>query len=454
MALWTLHGDGRRVADGDVVEPQERLSWPLTIGFGIQHLLVMFSATVLVPVTLTKTTGGDFSVTTTLLFSGIGTLLFLLLTKGKVPAIIGSSFAFLVPAQNALIPSGDGTLATPAQIFGAIIVVGLLVATIGLAVKSLGANLIEVMFPPLVTGTVVMIIGLQLAKPAINNFHPAHSASLQLNSVAVGSVTLAIILVLSAAKGVFSRFAVLIGVAVGWVVAAFTNNLDPNAVRKLHEDPWFGLPKLTGHVEFAPTSMVVLLPVVIVLIAENVGHVKAIATITGRNLDKRVGNSLIGEGLATALAGWGGGSGTTTYAENIGVMAVTKIYSTAAYVVAACTAILVSFSPKFGALIYTVPDGALGGAAIVLFGMIAMIGIRIWADGKVRLSDPVNLVCAGAALIIALGDFEITYDTVTIGSVLWATVGIVVLYPILRRLHGRTHHPDTDEPAAEQPNAT
>jgi xanthine/uracil permease len=187
-------------------------------------------------------------------------------------------------------------------------------------------------------------------------------------------------------------------------------------------------------VSIQPTAVLTVLPVVIVLVAENVGHVKAIGAVTGRNVDRRIGDSLMGDGLATMLAGFGGGSGTTTYAENIGVMAVTKIYSTAAYAVAAFTAIAFSFSPKFGALIQTVPNGAIGGATIVLFGLIGMLGIRIWIDNKVDFTDRVNFVIAGTVLIVGLGDLTLTLGGLKFAGLTWATVGLVVIYPLLRKL--------------------
>jgi len=178
---------------------------------------------------------------------------------------------------------------------------------------------------------------------------------------------------------------------------------------------------------------------VIVLVAENVGHVKAVAAMTGKNLDDVAGDALIADGLATTLAGAAGGSGTTTYAENIGVMAATRVYSTAAYWVAAITAIVLAFSPKFGALIFTVPDGVIGGATLVLYGLIGLLGVRIWTDAKVDFTDPVNLTVVAAALVAGIGDLTLSVGSVELGGIAWGSLGILVGYPIVSALaRGRT----------------
>lgn len=432
MALWTVHGDGRRVAAGEVVAPRERLSWPLTFGFGVQHLLAMFGATVLVPISL------GLPVETTLLFSGIGTLIFLLVTRGRVPSFLGSSFAFLAPL-TALAEGGTPQSAW----FGSIMIVGVLLLLIGLAVKSLGVRLLDAIMPPVVTGGVVVLIGLSLAPVAVRDFL-GHRNTLTTEpdtvQIAIGLVTLAVILVCSVLRGLGSRIAVLLGVCAGWAVGALVGGLDAVKTARLAEADWLGLPQF-AEVSVQPVAVMTVLPVVIVLVAENVGHVKAVGAVTGRNLDRKVGDSLIGDGLATILAGGGGGSGTTTYAENIGVMAVTRVYSTAAYTVAAFTAIGFSFSPKLGAFIQTIPNGAIGGATLVLFGLIGMIGIRIWIDNKVDFSDRVNFVVVAMVLTVGLGDLTITLGGLTFAGLTWATVGLVVIYPLLRGLSALGRRP-------------
>ncbi|WP_312880468.1 uracil-xanthine permease family protein [Actinokineospora xionganensis] len=412
--MWSVHGDGRRVRDGDQVAPNERLSWPLTIGLGLQHVAAMFGATVLVP----ALTG--FPVTTTLLFSGIGTLLFLIITRNRVPSYLGSSFAFIAP----LMATRDEGMA--AQL-GGVLTAGLLLMGVGVAVKALGVRLLDSVMPPVVTGAVVVLVGLNLAPTATQSFA---------KQPVVAVVTLATILICGVARGLLSRVSILVGMLVGWAFAAFTGALSDERLAAIATAPWFGLPELSGP-QLRPSVVLLVIPVVIVLVAENAGHVKAVGTVTGRNLDGSVGDALIADGLATTLAGAGGGSGTTTYAENIGVMALTKVYSTATYAVAALTAILLSLVPKFGAVVNTMPDGVLGGATLLLYGMIGLVGVRIWMANKVDFTDPVNQLVAAAAVVAGVGNLTITIGELTIEGIAWGSMFIVLAYPLLRWWRGR-----------------
>ncbi|TQF66494.1 nitrate reductase [Rhodococcus spelaei] len=407
-----MHGNGKTIADGAVVAPEERLSWPRTVGIGMQHVIAMFGATLLVP-TIT-----GFPVTTTLLFSGIGTVLFLLITRGRVPSYLGSSFAFIAPLTAS---AADG----PAAQLGAVLSVGVVLMLVGVAVKLAGARVLDAVMPPVVTGAVVMLIGLNLAPAAVGSFEA---------QPLVAAVTLAAILVVTAAgPGLFGRLGILVGVVVGWVFAAVTGGLATERVDALREAAWVGVPHLRGP-EFQWSVIALALPVVIVLIAENVGHVKAVAAMTGRSLDDVAGDALFADGLATTLAGAGGGSGTTTYAENIGVMAATRVYSTAAYWVAAATAIVLAFSPKFGALVFTVPDGVIGGATLVLYGLIGILGVRIWSEAKVDFTDPVNLTVVAAAIVAGIGNLTLSIGSVELGGIAWGSVGVLVGYPLMRAL--------------------
>jgi uracil-xanthine permease len=420
VALWTVHGDGRRVTDGEVVASDERLSWPLTVGFGLQHVAAMFGATVLVP----TTTG--FPPTTTLLFSGVGTLLFLVVTRNRVPSYLGSSFAFISP----LVAAKENGMA--AQL-GGVLATGLLLVFVGIAVKALGVRLLESVMPPVVTGAVVMLIGLNLAPTATNSFQQEPLSAV----VTLGVTLLCGVL----GRGLLSRTSVLIGVVAGWVFGACVGDVDPGRLGIVQSAAWFGMPQFTAP-ELRPSVVLTMLPVVIVLVAENVGHVKAVASVTGRNLDGNVGDALIANGLSTALAGLGG-SGTTMYAENIGVMTATRVCSTAAYAVAGATAVLLSFSPKFGALLNTMPTGVLGGASLLLYGLIAMVGVRIWLDNRVDLTNPVNLMVAAAALVAGVGDLTILVGGVALGGIAWGSMLIVVGHPILRSLRAGTQHGST-----------
>lgn len=410
---WTVHGDGKKIEPGAVVAPEERLSWSRTISIGMQHVVAMFGATLLVPML----TG--FPVNTTLLFSGLGTILFLLITRNRLPSYLGSSFAFIAPLAASQ-QYGIGAQA------GSILVTGLCLILIGLAVKAAGRRVIDAVMPPAVTGAIVALIGLNLAGSATTNFE---------SQPAVAAVTLAtIILATVGGRGMVARLGILIGVVVGWVFAALTGNLAEGAAETVRQAAWIGLPQFHTP-EFKLSAILVALPVLVVLIAENVGHVKAVSEMTQRDLDDLAGDALIADGLATSLAGGFGGSGTTTYAENIGVMAATRVYSTAAYWVAALTAIALAFIPKFGALIFTIPTGVLGGACLVLYGLIGMLGIRIWMDNKVNFNNPVNLTCAAVALVAGIGNLTLNIGSVALEGIAWGSVGVIVLYPVAKRLY-------------------
>ncbi|OZE76807.1 nitrate reductase [Rhodococcus sp. 15-649-1-2] len=409
---WTLHGDGKTPSAGAVVAPDERLSWPRTVGIGMQHVIAMFGATLLVP------TVTGFPVTTTLLFSGIGTALFLIITRGRIPSYLGSSFAFIAPLSAA---QADG----PAAQLGAVMSVGIVLAAVGLVVKFAGGRVIEAVMPPVVTGAVVVLIGLNLA--------PAATSSFEAQPLVAAVTLIAILVVTVAGPGLLGRLGILVGVVIGWVFAAVVGQIDAAKLDAMKAASWIGMPEFRGPT-FELSVVLIALPVVIVLVAENVGHVKAVSAMTGKSLDDLAGDALIADGLATTLAGAAGGSGTTTYAENIGVMAATRVYSTAAYWVAAVTAIVLAFSPKFGALVFTVPDGVIGGATLVLYGLIGLLGVRIWSDNKVDFTDPVNLTVVAAALVAGIGDLTLTIGSVDLGGIAWGSVGILVGYPALRAL--------------------
>lgn len=417
---WRLHGDGRRVAPGEVVGPDERLTWPRTIGIGLQHIVAMFGATFLVPLL----TG--FSPQTTLFFSAIGTVTFLVVTGNRVPSYLGSSFAFIAPI-GAAVASGGQSVAV-----GGILVAGLVLAAVGLVVHLVGGHWIDAVMPPVVTGTIVALIGFNLAPAAWNNVSAAPVTAV---------VTLvSVILITVLFRGILGRLAILAGVLVGYLVAVLRDEVSFTAVR---EADWFGLPPFVTP-SFDVGVLGLFVPVVLVLIAENVGHVKSVAAMTGKNLDDVTGRALLADGLATTFAGLGGGSGTTTYAENIGVMAATRVYSTAAYWVAAAGAFVLALSPKFGALIATIPAGVLGGAATVLYGMIGVLGARIWVQNKVDFSDPVNLTTAAVALVVGIANYtwivgELRFEGIALGTA--AAIGIYHLMRSISRWRGTTAEP-------------
>ena len=411
LLSWKLHGNGKKVADGDVVKPGERLAWPLTIGVGVKHIAAMFGATFLVPII----TG--FPPSTTLFFSGVGTLIFLTLTKNKVPSYLGSSFAFLAPIAAAMTNGGM------AVALGGVVATGVILAVVGLVVNAVGIGWVNWLLPPVVTGSIVMIIGLNLAGAANNNFKQAPLTAI---------ITLGAVAVIGAmAKGFLGRISIFAGIVVGYAFAAFGGDINFDGVKAAK---WIAMPTFTTPT-FDTNAILLFIPVVLVLIAENVGHVKAVSAMTGKDLDNQMGNALFADGVATTLAGMGGGSGTTTYAENIGVMAATRIYSTAAYWVAGVGAILLSLSPKFGAILSATPAGVLGGVGVALYGMIGVLGAKIWIENKVNFGNSTNLFIAATTLIIGIADMTWKRGDYSFGGIINGTLVAVIGYQVLRALN-------------------
>lgn len=422
MPLWKIHGDGKTVAPGAAVAPLERLTWPRTIGLGMQHVIAMAGATLIVPML----TG--LPATTTLFFSAIGTFLFLLINRNKLPSYLGSSFAFLAPF---------GAAASTQDALGGVVFVGFSLIVVGVIVHLAGVRWIDAVMPPVVTGAIVALIGFNLAPVAWGQCQQSVVAGEIVNSCTTGvraaPVTglvtiMAIVLAAVLFRGILGRLSILLGVAVGYFVAFLLGEVN---FEKVGSAPWLGLPHFTAPT-FNPSLMIMFVPVILVLIAENIGHVKSVAAMTGTDLDPLIGKALVADGIATVLAGSGGGSGTTTYAENIGVMAATRVYSTAVYWVAGATALLLSFSPKVGEVIQAMPAGVLGGAGTVLYGMIGLLGARIWVQNKVDFSLPVNLIPTAVALIAGIADFTFTIGQVTLGGIAVGSIAAIGLFHLMK----------------------
>ncbi|MDP3951014.1 uracil-xanthine permease family protein [Microbacterium sp.] len=417
MPVWKIHGDGHTVAPGAVVRPEERLNWPATFAIGAQHVVAMFGATFLVPII----TG--FPVSTTLLFSGLGTLLFLLLTRNRLPSYLGSSFAFLAPITAINAGQALETAQQITQALVGVLVVGALLAGIGFLVQAVGIGWIDRLMPPVVAGSIVALIGFNLAPAAWNNF----TLQPELASVTLIAVVLFSVLF----RGFLGRISIFLGVIVGYVVAILTGQVTFDGVA---EAAWIGLPDfhlaaVTDPMAWAYVPM--FLPVVLVLIAENVGHVRGVATMTNDpSINKHTGRALVADGLATTLAGGFGGSATTTYGENIGVMAATRVYSTAAYWVAGFAAILLAFSPKIGVIFNTIPPGVLGGVTTALYGLIGVIGIKIWVDNRVDFSRPVNQYTVAISFVIAVGGFAMQWGAFQLGAIVIGTVAALLVYHV------------------------
>ncbi|WP_017558702.1 uracil-xanthine permease family protein [Nocardiopsis baichengensis] len=430
---WTLYGDGSAPPPGASVAPGERLSWGRTVGLGAQHVVAMFGATFVFPVLM----GLDPNLA--IMMSGLATMLFLLIVRGRIPSYLGSSASFV--GASAVIAAGGGG---PAVLTGAVCVAGIVLALSGFAVHLLGPRVITAAFPPAVTGAVVLLIGFNLAPVVAENYWPFD----QWTGLAV---MVFVILATVLLKGFLGRIAILLGLVFGFALSlaadlllgpvadpgggAAAPRVDLSAVRDV---PWVGLPELHAP-QFEASAVLVVLPAVIALVAENAGHVKAVQEMTGEDLDPYMGRAIAADGIATALSSAVGGAPTTTYAENIGVMAATRVYSTAAYWVAAAVAVLVGLCPKFGALVAATPAGVLGGVTVVLYGMIGLLGAKIWVENRVDFGDPVVLVPLAAGLVAGIGgvSLEIT-EGFSVEGIALGTLITLGGYHALARLSRRT----------------
>lgn len=431
---WTLK-------TGGVIAPDERLPWGQTVLVGLQHVLAMFGSTVLAPIIM------GFDPNTAIFFSGIGTLIFFLVVGGRVPSYLGSSFSFIAVVLAASAYSGKGVNHHIDVALGGIIAAGVLYALIGVVVSLFGYRWLESLMPPVVTGAVVAAIGLNLAPTAISDV-----SGTQFDTW-MGLITvLAVVVIAVYAPGSLKRLPILIGGIIGYIIYLICANgfglgkaIDFSGVNKA---AWIGLPNFTTPT-FNGHAMALIAPVAIILVAENLGHIKAVGAMTGRNLDKYLGRAFLGDGLATILSAAGGGAGVTTYAENIGTMAVTRIYSTLVFVIAAVVAILLGFCPKFGALITTIPTGVIGGLAIVLFGLIAATAGRIWVQNGVDFSNSRNLITTAIALTVGAGNLTINIGGFSMSGIGTACFGSIIIYQLLRGRGAEAE--ETAVPADAQP---
>src|SRR4051812_17118355 len=427
-------------APGEAVAPHQRLSWGKTAGLGAQHVVAMFGATFVFPIVM----GLDPNLA--ILFSGICTIIFLLVCNNKVPSYLGTSASFVAGVAAIRAQGGDS-----ADVTGAILVSGVVLALVGLLVHFAGAGLIHKVLPPAVTGAVVMLIGFNLAPVVASIYWP------QDQWVALLTATF-MVMAACLFPGFWSRIAVLLALVFGYVIswlfdAVFgqINSVLGGATEATDHDrvswagvkaaDWIGFPsgQLADGVDvvhgpsFSMTFILLVLPGVIALIAENTGHVKAVAEMTGDDLDPYMGRALGADGFATALSSLFGGSPTTTYAENIGVMGATRVYSTAAYYVAAAVAILLGLCPKFGAIVSATPGGVLGGITVVLYGMIGLVGAKIWVENRVNFANPVNLIPVAAGIIIAIGNVSLKFsDNFTLSGIALGTIIVLVFYHLAR----------------------
>lgn len=412
-----------RLTDNEIVLPDERLPFRAAAPMGIQHLLAMSGSTIVAPLIM------GFDPNVAIFFSGIATLIFFVVTAGRVPSYLGSSFAFIAAVIAVTGYAGSGPNPNIGLALGGIIAAGALYTLIGLAVVMIGTGWVERFMPPAVTGAIGVAIGLNLAPVAVSSLKGTapHLA------IALATV-LCMALISAYGPRATRRIAVLLAILIGYgLVIVFGNGMGlvpPIDFSTVAAAPWMGLPKFVAP-EFSWPAITMIAPVAIVLVAENLGHIKALGAITGQNFDRYIGRGFIGDGLATMLAGSGGGTGVTTYAENIGVMAMTRVYSTLVFVVAATVAILLGLSPKFGALLQTIPPSVLAGLSLAVFGLIASAMARIWVVNNVDFSDPRNLFTVGVTLIFGAGDFTIDIGSFALGGIATSTLAALVLYQLL-----------------------
>lgn len=403
------------------VATNEYLPAAQSVMLGLQHVLAMFGATVLAPLLM------GFDANLAIMMSGICTILFFVMTGGRVPSYLGSSFAFIgVVAAATAHATGSGANPNLAVALGGIIACGVLYALIGFVVMATGTRWIEKLMPPVVTGAVVMIIGLNLAPVTVSNVQgkPFELLMALVTVLCMGSIAVF-------ARGFLQRLLLLLGLILAYVIYAIVANGfglgEPINFALIAQAAWFGVPQFHTPV-FDTNAMLIIAPVAFILVAENLGHIKAVGAMTGENLTPHLGKAFVADGVATALSAGVGGTGMTTYGENIGVMAVTRVYSTLIFVIAGVFAILLGLSPKFGAMIQTIPTPVLTGASIVVFGLITIAGAKIWIDNQVNFANNKNLMVAAITLILGTGDFGLMIGDFNLGGIGTATFAAIILH--------------------------
>ena len=392
----------------------EKLPLLETIPLSLQHLFAMFGSTVLVPILF------KVNPATVLLFNGIGTILYLLLCKGRIPAYLGSSFAFLSPVFLVL-----GQYSYEAAL-GGFIAVGIVFCLVGLIVRTIGTKWIDIIFPPAAMGSIVAVIGLELMPTAASMAGLTGDKPADGTTIFVSLATLAITVFASVAfRGFLAIIPILLGVVGGYILAAICGLVDWSLVEKA---PWFALPTFYTPV-FNFDAICIILPAALVVIAEHVGHLIVTGNIVGADLTKDPGldRSIFGNGISTIISGFFGSTPNTTYGENIGVLAISKVFSTWVIGGAAVFAIALSCLGKLAAIIQSIPTPVMGGVSMLLFGVIAASGIRVLAESKIDYNKPINLMLTAIVLGLGVSTASITIGTVTLKGMSLATVVAIIL---------------------------
>lgn len=403
-----------------IIQVEERPPLLMNIPLSLQHLFAMFGSTVLVPFLF------KVDPTICLFMNGIGTLLYIFLTKGKIPSYLGSSFAFISPVLIVMEKYGYGAAQS------GFIVFGLLFMLFSLIVHQVGTKWIDVIFPPAAMGAIVAIIGLELAPVAAGM--AGLTGEFNANNVMVSLFTLAVGIIGSVAfKGFLSIIPILVGVICGYIFAAILGIVDFASVAAA---PWFQLPQFYAP-DFNINAIAIIAPAALVVLAEHIGHLAVTGNIVERDLLKEPGlaRSLFADGLSNVLSGFAGATPNTTYGENIGVMAITKVYSTWVIGGAACFAILLSFIGKLAALIRSIPVPVMGGICILLFGVIAASGFRILVDSHVDYSKSSNLIMTAVIMTVGLSGAKIAFGAFSVQGMVLATVVAIIMSLLFRIFH-------------------
>ena len=396
-----------------VIGVSERPPIPVAIPLSLQHLFAMFGSTVLVPILF------KINPATVLLFNGIGTIIYLVLCKGKIPAYLGSSFAFLSPVFLVLSQYSYNAA------LGGFIAVGAIFCLVGLIVKAVGTKWIDFLFPPAAMGAIVAVIGLELM-PTAAGMAGLTAKEADPTTITVSILTLAITLFSQIAfKGFLSIIPILIGVVSGYIISAFYGIIDWSLISNA---PWFALPTFYTP-EWNLNAMLIILPAALVVVVEHIGHLIVTGNIVGADLTKDPGldRSIFGNGISTIISGFFGSTPNTTYGENIGVLAITKVFSTWVIGGAAVFAIILSCFGKLAAAIQSIPTPVMGGVSMLLFGVIAASGIRILVESKVDYNNPVNLILTSIVLGIGVSTASITIGTVKLQGMALATIVAIIL---------------------------
>ena len=412
----------KKTIDGPIFDARE-LGTPRMLILGLQHMFAMFGATVLVP----ALTGLD--VATTLLFAGLGTLLFHLITRGEIPAFLGSSFAYLA-GYWAIAPNGEAEL-LPYACFG-VAVSGLMYVILAAIIKSVGVKKVMRFFPPIVTGPIIIAIGLILSSSAINNCEA---------NWLVAVVAIVVVIACNMwGKGMIKIIPILIGVLTSYVVSMIVDPASRAVVaQKVSEAAWIGIPVhkeatvfglLSGNFDsgMLVTACVTIVPLAIATMMEHVGDICAISSTVGKNyiVEPGLNRTLMGDGLATTLASLFGAPANTTYGENTGVLALSKVYDPRVIRLAALFAIILSFCPKFAALVTAMPTATIGGVSMILYGMISAVGVRNIVENQVDLTKSRNLIIAAVMFVSGLGFSSVGGITFTVGGAAVTLSGLAI----------------------------